>query len=407
MQRVITNNFEVKDMQRLTVAREHGAYASLKKLFAMEPQSVVDEVTRSGLRGRGGAGFPTGKKWGFIPQDNTKPVYLVINADESEPGTFKDRAILESDPHLVVEGIIVAAYAIGAKKVYVYFRGEYFRPWQKFFNALDEAKQAGFLKTSRFEIEVSTHRGAGAYICGEETALLNSLEGSRGLPRIRPPFPAIDGLFDCPTIVNNVETLAALPFIIREGADKYSAMGTKKSPGTKLISACGHINKPGVYEVEMGTPLASFLADSCGGTLNERGLKAIIPGGPSVPVLTAKEALGVKLDYESLEECGSMLGTGGFIVMDETVKMPEALLDIVRFFDHESCGQCTPCREGTGWIHKICSRIVNGDGRRGDVDLLLSVANNMPGRTICVFADAVATAVTSFVTKFHEEFDAR
>jgi NADH-quinone oxidoreductase subunit F len=312
---------------------------------------------------------------------------------------------LERDPHLLMEGIIISAYAIGAKKVHVYFRGEYFKPWQRFFHALDEAKQADLLKTPRFEIEITTTRGAGAYICGEETAMLDSIEGQRGLPRIRPPFPAIEGLFDYPTIINNVETLAALPFIIREGADNYSAMGTKKSAGTKLISACGHINKPGIYEVEMGTPLASFLADSCGGTLEERSLKAVVPGGPSVPVLTAKEALGAKLDYESLEECGSMLGSGGFIVMDENTRMPEALLDITRFFDHESCGQCTPCREGTGWIHKICSRICKGEGRHGDTDLLLSVANNMPGQTICVFADAVAASVTSFVTKFRVEFD--
>jgi NADH-quinone oxidoreductase subunit F len=407
MKRVLTKNFDVKDMHRIDVAIENGAYSSLEKLFSRRPEEIVEEVSKSGLRGRGGAGFPTGKKWSFVPKDTDKPVYLVVNADESEPGTFKDRAILEKDPHLLIEGIIITAHATGARTVYVYFRGEYYRQWERFFNALDETRTNNLLKTPQFNIAVHTHRGAGAYICGEETALLNSIEGLRGVPRIKPPFPAVEGLFGCPTIINNVETLAVLPFIIREGADAYRKMGTKECTGTKLISACGHINHPGVYEVEMGAPLASFLANQCGGTLEEKELKAIIPGGPSVPVLTAKEALCTKLDHESLVEAGSMLGSGGLIVMDETASMPHALLDIARFFNHESCGQCTPCREGTGWIHKICSRIAGGEGREGDVDLLLSVAESMPGRTICVFADAVTTAVTSFVRKFRDEFELR
>jgi NADH-quinone oxidoreductase subunit F len=406
MDKVLTKNFNVNDMHRFDVAIENGAYSSLEKLFSMKPEEVIEEVSKSGLRGRGGAGFPTGKKWNFIPKDHDNPVYLVVNADESEPGTFKDRAILEKDPHLLVEGILITAHAIGARTVYVYFRGEYYRPWKRFFEALEETKAKKILKTPQYEVVVHTHRGAGAYICGEETALLNSLEGFRGIPRIKPPFPAVEGLFDCPTIINNVETLASLPFIIKEGANAYRKMGTRDCPGTKLISACGHINRPGVYEVEMGTPLASFLSNQCDGTIEERELKAVIAGGPSVPVLTAKEALGIKLDHESLLEAGSMLGSGGLIVMDETTSMPHALLDIARFFAHESCGQCTPCREGTGWIHKICSRIARGEGKEGDADLLLSVAKNMPGRTICVFGDAVAAAVTSFVTKFRSEFEA-
>ncbi|NIP88713.1 MAG: NADH-quinone oxidoreductase subunit F, partial [Gammaproteobacteria bacterium] len=292
MERVITKNFGIDRLHELEIARAHGAYASLGALRSMEPDGIAALVAESGLRGRGGAGFPTGRKWGFVPRNADKPVYLVVNADESEPGTFKDRAILEHDPHLLIEGIVIAAYAIGARTVYAYFRGEYHRPQQRFMAAVAEAKDAGLLTTPRFEIEIVPHRGAGAYICGEETALLGSIQGVRGQPRAKPPFPAVEGLFGCPTIVNNVETLAALPFIVREGAVAYRAIGTERSPGTKLISACGHINAPGVYEVEMGTPLASFLANECGGTLEERALKAIVPGGPSVPVLTASEALG-------------------------------------------------------------------------------------------------------------------
>jgi NADH-quinone oxidoreductase subunit F len=406
MKRIISHNFDVENMHRIDVAREHGAYASLSKLDAMTPEHVVSEVVESGLRGRGGAGFPTGKKWSFIPRDADKPTYLVVNADESEPGTFKDRAILERDPHLLIEGTIIAAHALGARDVYVYFRGEYYSAWKRLLGAMDEARSAGVLKTPSHEISIHAHRGAGAYICGEETALLNSIEGLRGTPRIKPPFPAVQGLFGCPTIVNNVETLCALPFIVREGAEEYRSMGTPESPGTKMISVSGHINNPGVYEVEMGTPLASFLANQCGATLEERALKAVIPGGPSVPALTSREALGTRIDHESLAEAGSQLGSGGMIVMDETACMPEALSDITRFFAHESCGRCSPCREGSSWVHGICNRIANGRGRGEDLDILLSLSSNLPGRTICVFSEALATAVTSFVTKFREEFDA-
>lgn len=399
---ILTKNFGGADSHILNVALSNGVYSSLDKLFKKEPSEVTEEVRKSGLRGRGGAGFPTGTKWGFIPKDNKKPVYLVVNADESEPGTFKDRAILEKDPHLLIEGIIIAAYAIGAKTVYVYFRGEYYKQWERFITALHEAKDKALIPK---DIKIHTHRGAGAYICGEETALLNSIEGYRGQPRIKPPFPAVSGLFGCPTIVNNVETLAALPFIINEGALAYAAIGTEKSKGTKLISVCGHVNKPGVYEIELGMPLAGFLASCAGGTLNERPLKAVIPGGSSVPVMTAKEALKSALSYESLEENGSMLGSGGMIVMDESTCMVRVLSDIAKFYHHESCGQCVPCREGSGWIKKICDRIEDGDGEDEDLDLLLSIAGDMQGRTICVFADAFAMPVKSFVTKFRDEFE--
>lgn len=402
MKKILTKNFDIPDSHILRVARANGAYSSLDKLFKTKPEDVTAEVKKSGLRGRGGAGFPTGTKWGFIPKNTDKPVYLVVNSDESEPGTFKDRAILERDPHLLIEGIIIASYAIGAKTVYVYFRGEYYRQWERFFEALGEAKEAGFVGKS---VDIYTHRGAGAYICGEETALLNSIEGYRGLPRIRPPFPAVAGLFGCPTIVNNVETLSSLPFIINEGAAAYAAIGTEKSKGTKLISVCGHVNKPGVYEIELGLPIAKFLAECAGGTLEERALKAVIPGGSSVPVMTAAEALGTSLSYEGCENAGTMLGSGGMIVMDESACMVRCLSDIAKFYHHESCGQCTPCREGCGWIKKICDRIEAGNGRDGDLDLLLSIADNMQGKTICVFADALAMPVKSFVTKFRNEFE--
>ena len=401
MKPVLSKNFDVPDAYLLKNAKVHGAYSSLNKLFKMKPAKVIEEVKKSGLRGRGGAGFPTGVKWGFVPSTSDKPVYLVVNADESEPGTFKDRAILEKDPHLLIEGIIIAAYATQARTAFVYFRGEYFRQWERFFKALREAEVASLLK----DLTIHPHRGAGAYICGEETALLNSIEGYRGLPRTKPPFPAVSGLFGCPTIVNNVETLASLPFIIREGAGAYAAMGTEKSKGTKLISVCGHVAKPGVYEVELGMPLAKFFAEYAGGTLNERALKAVIPGGSSVPVMTSLEAVGSCHSYESLEVAGTMLGSGGMIVMDEDTCMVRVLADIAKFYHHESCGQCSPCREGCGWIKKICDRIEAGKGRGEDLNRLLAIADGLQGRTICVFADALALPVRSFVTKFRKDFE--
>ena len=401
MQFVLTNNFTVPNMSTLDVATKHGAYASLEKLFQMKPEEVIEEVKRSGLRGRGGAGFPTGMKWGFIPKDTTKPIYLVVNADESEPGTFKDRALLEKDPHLVIEGIIIASYAIKARTCYVYFRGEFYRQWELFEQCLRDVRAAGLLRN----LDIHAHRGAGAYICGEETALLSSLEGNRGWPRIKPPFPAVEGLFGCPTIVNNVETLAACPFIIREGAATYAKLGTEKSPGTKLFSVCGHVKRPGVYEVPLGYPFVKLLTEQCGGTIDERKLKALIVGGSSVPVVTGEEALGLRLDYESCVGCGTMLGSGGVIVIDETACAVDVLADLARFYAHESCGQCTPCREGTGWSKKVLDRMESGDGSPDDLNLLLTIADNMQGKTICPFADALAMPIRSWINKFRSEFE--
>ena len=408
MEKIITKNFDIPQMHRLHVAKKHGAYSTLPRLFDLEPVRVVEEVKSAGLRGRGGAGFPTGDKWSFVPSGQD-PVYLVVNADESEPGAFKDRAILECDPHLLIEGIIIAAYAIGANTVFAYFRGEYVKQWRSFLAAVDEAREAGLIGEnvggSSFCCQLVPHRGAGAYVCGEETALLNSIEGRRGSPRIRPPFPPSVGLFGRPTAINNVETLASLPFIVREGAQTFKRVGTEASPGTKLISVCGHVERPGVYEVEMGMPLARFLADCAGGTLMGRRLKAVIPGGVSVPVLTAREALGARLDFESLSQCGTQLGCGGLIVMDDSACMVRVLADIARFFAHESCGRCAPCREGSGWVRNIVGRIENGRGRDGDTALLLDIAGGMAGRTICALADGLAAATGSFVTKFTDEFE--
>ncbi len=411
MQTILTQNFNIMNAARFSAYLGRGGYKSLHKLFSMTPVEVTEEVKKSCLRGRGGAGFPTGVKWGFIPKDHKGPVYLCVNADEGEPGTFKDRALLEKDPHALVEGIIIAAYAIGAHEAYVYIRGEFYRPYKILETAISEAYENKFLGKNilgrGFDLDIIIHRGAGAYICGEETSLISSLEGMRGYPRIKPPFPAVKGLFGRPTIVNNVETLCALPFIMNEGASAYSAIGTEKSKGTKLISISGHVNKPGVYEIPLGMPLITFLNEYAGGVWKGRALKAIIPGGSSVPVITAHEAKDLLLDYESLGAAGTMLGSGGMIVMDETTDMVEALHVLTDFYHHESCGQCTPCREGSGWIKKIMDRIVSGYGLKGDLELLVDIANNMMGKTICVFADALAMPVKSFIAKFRKEFEER
>ena len=407
---ILTKNWNVKDQRKLSVAQKNGAYSSLQKIFQMKPEAVTEEVKNAGLRGRGGAGFSAGVKWGFIPKNQTKPIYLICNFDESEPGTFKDRAIAERDPHMLIEGMIIAAYAIGAHTAYNYIRGEFYRQWEILEAALQEAYAKGFLGKnilgSGFDLDIYQHRGAGAYICGEETALLSSLEGGRGYPRIKPPFPAIEGAFRSPTIVNNVETLANLPFILQNGAAAFRKFGTEKSPGTKLISASGHINKPGVYEIEMGLPIRTFVEEHLGGVWKGRKLKGLVPGGSSFAVLTAEEAYKTNLDFESCAAAGTSLGSGGFYVMDETTCMVRMLEVTSHFYEHESCGQCTPCREGTGWVHKIMQRIEAGQGRMRDVELLREVSQNMMnGRTICVFADALAIPVLSYITKFRHEFE--
>jgi NADH-quinone oxidoreductase subunit F len=391
-----------------TYVAQGGYLAAKKALFSMTPAQVIDEVTRANLRGLGGAGFPTGKKWSFIPKASTKPRYLVVNADEGEPGTFKDRYILERDPHALLEGMIIAAYAIGSHKAYVYIRREYFRPAERFRRAMAEAYAQNWLgkniQGSGFDLEVVVHCGAGAYICGEETALLTSLEGGKGFPKLKPPYPAVSGLFQCPTIVNNVETLACVPFILRHGAESFASLGTPTQGGTRLFSVCGHVNRPGLYEASVGIRLRELIEDYAGGVRGGRKLKAVIPGGISAKVLTAEE-IDVGMDFDSLTAAGSMAGSAGVIVMDETTCMLQALRSAAKFFAHESCGQCSPCREGTGWIYRIVSRICEGRGRLRDLDDLLGIARDMEGNTICVFADAAAWPVQSYITKFREEFE--
>jgi NADH-quinone oxidoreductase subunit F len=410
METVLLRNIEIPDSHTLAVYKSRGGYGAWEKvLSAMSPQQLVEEVKASGLRGRGGAGFPTGMKWSFVPKDSPKPKYLVCNADESEPGTFKDRLLIEKDPHAIIEGTLVAAYAVKSHTAFIYIRGELAFGAQRLEQAVDEAAQSGYIGKnilgSGYDLDLIVHRGAGAYICGEETALLSSLEGGRGWPKVKPPFPATHGLFGCPTVVNNVETLAALPWILQHGASAYAAMGTEKSKGTKLFSVSGHVSKPGVYEVEMGYPFVKFLEEDCGGVPNGRQLKGVIPGGGSMPVLRPAELENVTLDYESVQAAGSLLGSGGVIVMDETTCMVRAAWNLARFFAHESCGQCSPCREGCHWMEKVFHRIETGAGRSGDLDLILNVSSNIMGNTICPFGDAAAMPAAAFIKKYREEFE--
>ena len=410
MTKILLANIDKPEQASIAKYRERGGYKALEKALAMEPTALIEEVKASGLRGRGGAGFPTGMKWSFVPRNSNKPTYLLCNADESEPGTFKDRILMERDPHMLIEGMAIACYALNCHLSYIYIRGEYEFVANTQQKALDEAYEAKIIGPSvmgkDFALDIYIHLGQGAYICGEETSLIESLEGNRGYPRIKPPFPATHGFLASPTVVNNVETLAALPWIIQNGGAAYAAIGTEKSKGTKLFSVSGHVAKPGVYEVDLGYPLLDFINNEAGGVANGKKLKAVIPGGSSVPVMTAAECEGVLLDYESLLKAGSMLGSGGMIVLDETTKMPETLSVIADFYAHESCGQCTPCREGTGWAAKILKNIVAGLGKRSDVDLLLKIAEMMEGKTICPLADADGMPIRSFVTKFRSEFEA-
>jgi NADH-quinone oxidoreductase subunit F len=410
MAKVLLRNIEIPDSHTLAVYQSRGGYGAWEKvLSAMTPQQLVEEVKASGLRGRGGAGFPTGMKWSFVPKDSPKPTYLVCNADESEPGTFKDRLLIEKDPHAIIEGTLMAAYAVKSHTAFIYIRGELAFGAERLEQAVAQATESGYIGKnilgSGYDLDLIVHRGAGAYICGEETALLSSLEGGRGWPKVKPPFPATHGLFGCPTVVNNVETLAALPWILQHGASAYAAMGTEKSKGTKLFSVSGHVNKPGVYEVEMGYPFVRFLAEDCGGVANGRQLKGVIPGGGSMPVLRPAELENVTLDYESVQAAGSLLGSGGVIVMDETTCMVRAAWNLARFFAHESCGQCSPCREGCHWMEKVFRRIETGAGRSGDLDLILNVSSNIMGNTICPFGDAAAMPAAAFIKKYRDEFE--
>lgn len=410
MVKIVSKNFDIPLSHTLKVARENGRYASVSKLFSMSPNEVIGEVEKSGLRGKGGGGAHTGEKWRLIPRPSSKPTYLVVNADESEPGTFKDRQILEFDPHLLLEGIICSSYAIGAHHAYIYIRGEYVFWAQRVQEAIDEAYAAGILGERVLEhnyaLHVTLHRGAGAYICGEKTALLESLEGKRGHPRLKPKGKEPEWFFGCPTVVNNVETIASVPFIIEQGYEAYRAYGTAESPGTMLFGISGHVEKPGVYELPYGTSMKEVIYSLCGGILGGKKLKAVIPGGSSVQILRADEIEDITLDYESLKAHGSALGTGGMIVMDEEVSIPHAMKNLFEFYHHESCGQCTPCREGTGWVDNILEKILHGEGTLTDIETLLDVCDMLNGKTICVFAPSVAFIAQSYLKKFKEEFEA-
>ena len=400
---------EIPGLRQLDVYLQHGGYAAVRKaLGSHTPEELVEMVKASNLRGRGGAGFPTGIKWSFLPKQSTRPVYLCVNADESEPGTFKDREIIECDPHQLLEGIVISAFAIRSHTAYIYIRGEFAHGARVLEEAIAEARRACFVGKNvlgtGFDLDVWVHRGAGAYICGEETGLIASLEGMRAYPRIKPPFPATHGLFGSPTIVNNVETIACVPHIVLRGADWFRGIGPEKSPGPKLYCVSGHVVRPGVYELPMGTPLREIVYTHAGGIPNGRKLKAVIPGGASMPVFTPDE-IDVAMDMDSVQKAGSFLGSAGVIVMDDTVCMVWALLTLERFFHHESCGQCTPCREGTGWLEKVLTGLEDGAASPRDVDLLLDVAGNMMGNTVCVLADAAAMPARAFVTKYRAEFE--
>lgn len=420
--KLLLEHAHVEGINSYEVYRKHGGYRSVEKaLKTMNPDAVVEEVKKSGLRGRGGAGFPTGMKWSFLAKPEGVPRYLCCNADESEPGTFKDRYLMEKIPHLLVEGMIVSSFALGANRSYIYIRGEYSWIVKILEKAIAEAYQAGWLgkniQGSGFDLDLFVNPGAGAYICGEETALIESLEGKRGNPRIKPPFPAVKGLWQSPTVVNNVETICAVVPIINDGGDEYAKIGIGKSTGTKLISACGNINKPGVYEIELGVPVEEFIYSDewCGGIKNGKRIKALVPGGSSVPILPHflinKTANGEArlMTYESLADggfaTGSMLGSGGFIVYDEDQCIVRNTWNFSRFYAHESCGQCSPCREGTGWMQKVLYRLENGQGKLSDIDLLADVAKKIEGNTICPLGDAAAWPVSAAIRHFREEFE--
>jgi NADH-quinone oxidoreductase subunit F len=407
---ILTARFDVQDNNKLEVYKQQGGYSSLDKAFAMSPGDLIEEVKKSGLRGRGGAGFPAGMKWSFVPKDTDKPKYLCVNADEGEPGTFKDRKILELDPHALIEGIIICCRAVGIETAYIYVRGEYDYPIARLQAAIDEAYEAGLLgrdiKGSGTNVDVVVHRGAGAYICGEETGLIESIEGKKGQPRPKPPFPAIVGLFNCPTVVNNVETISNLPWILNNGGEAYAKIGVGRSTGTMLFSTSGMVKNPGVYEEAFGVNLWDFIEEKTGGMLDGHELKAVIPGGSSSPILTAEEARNTSLDYESIAEAGSMVGSGAIMVVSDKICIVKALDVAMRFYAHESCGQCPPCREGTFWLSRLVHRIEMGEGVPGDVDKIATICPNLLGRTVCVLADAAAMPAASYIEKFRDEFEA-
>jgi NADH-quinone oxidoreductase subunit F len=407
--KVLSKRFGLPDSQSIDTYLATDGYAAFRKAVGMTPEQILDEVKASNLRGRGGAGFPTGMKWSFVPRASDRPKYIVVNADESEPGTCKDRLLIEHDPHQLIEGMLIAARAVDAHCGYIYIRGEYRYLIDIMDRAIAEAYGRGYLgkdiQGSGFDFDAYTHTGAGAYECGEESALLESLEGKRGIPRIRPPFPAVAGLYQCPTVLNNVESYCAAPAILRDGGAAFAALGSQKNGGTRLFCISGHVNKPGVYELPMGFNLLRMIHEVAGGMRGGKKLKAVIPGGSSCPVLKAEEC-DIPMDFDSLVKAKSMLGSGGVVVMDEDTCMVKAMLRIMRFYAHESCGWCIPCREGTLWLRKLLARVHEGGGVPGDIPLIQEVAANMLGRTFCPLGDAAAMPTLSFVEKFRDEFEA-
>ena len=411
--RILLKDIEDPNSHTLEFYEKRGGYEALKKVIQekWDPKRIIEEVKISNLRGRGGAGFPTGVKWGFVPVDSPLPKYIVCNADEGEPGTFKDKLLLRKTPHQIIEGMVLAGYALSSHLGFIYFRYEFYEEMEIMEKAIEEAKKKNYLGEnilgSSFSFDIVLYRGAGAYICGEETALLSSLEGKRGHPRLRPPFPAVKGLYDSPTVVNNVETFAAVPHIVRNGGKWYAELGVEKSGGTKLYSISGHIARPGVYEVPLGTPLKEIIYDIAGGIPGGKKLKAVIPGGSSTPILTAEEVEEARMDYESLMKYKTFLGSGGIIVFDETTSMPHIAYRSASFYAHESCGQCTPCREGTKWLADILKRLLEGKGTKEDLDTLFSFTEYMAnGATICALSDAAVMGVVPIIRKFWDEFEA-
>ncbi len=406
--RVVSKNFAIEGSETLDVYLANDGYKAFKKAKEMTPEAIIEEVKTSALRGRGGAGFPTGLKWSFVPRNSPKQRVIVINADESEPGTCKDRLLMEYDPHQLIEGILIAGLAVDAHKGYLYIRGEYRYLIEKMDRAIEEAYAKGYLGKNvagtGFEFDLCTHSGAGAYECGEETALLDSIEGKRGIPRMKPPFPAVAGAWALPTLLNNVETFSAIPPIIRAGGGAFAALGTPKNGGTRLVCISGHVNKPGVYELPLGYPMMKAINEVAGGIPGGKKLKAVVPGGSSCPILKADEC-DIAMDYDTLAKVGSMLGSGGMVVLDETTDMVRFALRIMKFYAHESCGWCIPCREGTTWLKKILQRFYEGQGRREDISLLGELSKNMLGRTFCALGDAAALPTISIVEKFTEDFE--
>jgi NADH-quinone oxidoreductase subunit F len=410
-EKILTEHFGLENFFKIDVYLENKGYEAVKKaLSGIKPEEILEEVKAANLRGRGGAGFPAGVKWGFVPKDTEKPKYLCVNADEGEPGTFKDRYIMSHNPHLLIEGIIITSFCVGIHTAFIYIRGEYEAVALRMEHSISEARDKGFLGKNilgtGFDLDVYVHRGAGAYICGEETALLESLEGKRGNPRLKPPFPASVGLFDCPTVINNVETVSNIPSIVLNGAAWFCKAGLPKDGGTRIFGVSGMVKNPGIYELPVGTNLKEIINQHAGGIMEGKKLKAVIPGGMSAPILTAEE-IDISMDFDSLVESKSMLGSAAIIVIDEDTSMLEVLKRITKFYSHESCGQCTPCRIGNSWINKIVKRMAEGKGKTGDLDKIIQLANNMMGKTLCPLGDAAAMPVLSIIQKFRDELESR